>query len=214
MLGRQQMSCHRHDGTRVDAAAEHRSHRADRAEPAPHRLGEHLEKCLRVLVVRGETKLGPGLERPVPSLSHALRSDGQGVSRRQAVDLLEEGARLVDALEFFDEVVGDSGLVDPIRDLGQDEDCAGLSRKRKEATWAVVVNELTHAHVVAGAEQPLAARVPDGESKVAEEVFDAPLAPFEVGDQGEPRVTWRGFPIPEAQSRDEAPRGCRGGRRR
>ena len=155
VLGREQLARHRHDRAGVHAAAEHRSHRPDGAQPAAHRLGEHLEKRLGVRLVGGQAKLRPGLQRPVPPLPHPVGRDGHRVGRRQAEDLLEERARLVDALELVDEEVGDARLVDPVGRLGQHQNRARLGGEGEEAPGAVVVVERAHAHVVAGAEQPV-----------------------------------------------------------
>ena len=77
-----------------------------------------------------------------------------------------------------------------------------------------MIEELPHAHMVAGAEQLAGARVPDGEGEVAEQMLRAILAPAQIGAQDQFAVADDPGLAAEPERRHQLRRDCRGGRRR
>jgi hypothetical protein len=103
--------------------------------------------------------------------------------RRQAPDV-GEGRRRKIHVAAEEEEVGDRRIVQPVGDgRVAAEDSESVADEERVPPAGVV--EGTNAEVVAGAEEELAAAVPDGEGEVAEEVVDALLAPETVGAEEE-----------------------------
>ncbi len=190
--------CHHRPG--VHSAAEHRAHRSGAAQATTYRFGEHLQKRLRVRLVGRQAQLRTGFKRPIAPLAGAVRRHRHRMGRRQAIDLDKEAAGFVDAFELVHQEIGDAALVDPIGDLREDQDRPRFGRESEETPFRMVIVEGPHAKVVAGAKEGAAAGVPDGEREVAEQAFDAGLAPCEVGRQDNLHVTDGGGALGEPQS--------------
>ena len=121
------------------------------------------------------------------------------MGRRQAVDLLEEGAGLVDALQLGDQEIGDAALVDAIGRLRQHQDGLGLGSEGEETPRRVVVVERPHAEVVAGAEQLALARIPEHEGEIPQQTVQTVLAPGQVGFEDQASIPDRASAFAQSQ---------------
>ena len=107
---------------------------------------------------------------------------------RKAVDALIEGRGKIAGFKIF-EKIADPRFIDPERDRGMIGHRIGIGCKGKNLAGRVMIDQLPHPHLIAGTEQTLARRIPDGEGKIAEQVSEAGGAPSQIGAQHQFAVT-------------------------
>ena len=104
----------------------------------------------------------------------------QSVAGRERPDSFDQGERVIGRAES--QVVDESGRVDARRHEAGPEQCANFRGKEKIRTGLSIVERLD-AHGIAGDEQAVPARVPEGKGKHAAELRQALLAPTCIGFQ-------------------------------